>query len=57
MSVLRLEHVTKRFGGLVAVNDLSFEVKERQIHALIGSAGESSRSSARTAPASRPRSI
>ena len=36
MSVLRLEHVTKRFGGLVAVNDLSFEVKERQIHALIG---------------------
>lgn len=41
MSVLRLEHVTKRFGGLVAVNDLSFEVKERQIHAL----------TARTAPA------
>ena len=39
MSVLRLEHVTKRFGGLVAVNDLSFEVKERQIHALIGSNG------------------
>ena len=39
MSVLRLEHVTKRFGGLVAVNDLSFEVKERQIHALIGPNG------------------
>lgn len=31
--------VTKRFGGLVAVNDLSFEVKERQIHALIGPNG------------------
>ena len=39
MSVLRLEHVTKRFGGLVAVNDLSFEAKERQIHALIGPNG------------------
>lgn len=47
MSVLRLEHVTKRFGGLVAVNDLSFEVKERQIHALIRPDG----------PANRPRSI
>lgn len=39
MSVLRLENVTKRFGGLVAVNELSFEVKERQIHALIGPNG------------------
>lgn len=39
MSVLRLENVTKRFGGLVAVNNLSFEVKERQIHALIGPNG------------------
>ena len=39
MSVLRLEHVTKRFGGLVAVNDLSFTVEERSIHALIGPNG------------------
>ena len=37
--MLELWHVTKRFGGLVAVNDLSFEVKERQIHALIGPNG------------------
>jgi len=39
MAVLRLERVTKRFGGLVAVNDLSFEVKPRRIHALIGPNG------------------
>lgn len=39
MSVLRLEHVTKRFGGLVAVNDLSFTVEKRSIHALIGPNG------------------
>lgn len=39
MSVLKMDHVSKRFGGLVAVNDLSFEVKERTIHALIGPNG------------------
>lgn len=39
MSILRLENVTKRFGGLVAVNDLSFEVEPRRIHALIGPNG------------------
>ena len=39
MAVLKLEHVTKRFGGLVAVNDLSFEVEPRRIHALIGPNG------------------
>lgn len=39
MAVLRLENVTKRFGGLVAVNDLSFAVEKRSIHALIGPNG------------------
>lgn len=39
MSVLRLEHVTKQFGGLTAVNDLSFSVEPRRIHALIGPNG------------------
>lgn len=39
MSVLKLENVTKRFGGLVAVNNLSFTVEKRQIHALIGPNG------------------
>lgn len=35
-SVLTLKNVTKRFSGLVAVNDLSLDMKERTIHALIG---------------------
>lgn len=38
-TVLKLEHVTKRFSGLVAVNDLSLEMKKRSIHALIGPNG------------------
>ena len=38
-SILRLEHVTKRFSGLVAVNDLSLNMRERTIHALIGPNG------------------
>lgn len=36
---LRLEHVTKRFSGLTAVSDVSFEMKRRSIHALIGPNG------------------
>ena len=37
--VLKLEHVTKRFSGLVAVNDLSLEMPKNCIHALIGPNG------------------
>ena len=55
MSVLRLEHVTKRFGGLVAVNDLSFEVKERQIHALIGPNGSGKSTILKTIAGQLPR--
>ena len=36
---LKLEHVTKRFSGLTAVSDVSFEMKTRAIHALIGPNG------------------
>ncbi len=40
MSVLlQVEHVTKRFGGLVAVNDVSFELYEGEILGLIGPNG------------------
>ena len=38
-NVLKLEHVTMQFGGVVAVNDLSMEVNEGEIVALIGPNG------------------
>jgi ABC-type branched-subunit amino acid transport system ATPase component len=37
--LLRLASVQKRFGGLIAVNDVSFEVRARRIVALIGPNG------------------
>src|SRR5690606_17903198 len=37
--VLTVEHLTMRFGGLVAVNDLSFQVGRGDITALIGPNG------------------
>jgi branched-chain amino acid transport system ATP-binding protein len=39
MPLLRVEHLTMRFGGLVAVGDLSFDVARGQITALIGPNG------------------
>jgi len=37
--VLKVEHLTMRFGGLTAVSDLSFDAGERKITALIGPNG------------------
>ena len=37
--LLRVEHLTMRFGGLVAVEDLSFSARQREITALIGPNG------------------
>jgi branched-chain amino acid transport system ATP-binding protein len=37
--LLKLEHLTMRFGGLTAVNDLSFEAHKGDITALIGPNG------------------
>ena len=37
--VLDVQHLTMRFGGLVAVNDLSFTAKRHEITALIGPNG------------------
>ena len=37
--VLRVERLTMRFGGLVAVNDLSFTAVRGEITALIGPNG------------------
>jgi branched-chain amino acid transport system ATP-binding protein len=38
-TVLRVEHLTMRFGGLVAIDDLSFAVERGTITALIGPNG------------------
>jgi branched-chain amino acid transport system ATP-binding protein len=39
MSMLRVESVTKQFGGLVALSDVTFSLYEGQIKALIGPNG------------------
>jgi branched-chain amino acid transport system ATP-binding protein len=39
MPLLSLDHVTQRFGGLVAVNDLSFTIEPGSIVAMIGPNG------------------
>ncbi len=39
MSLLELKNVTLRFGGLVAVNDVSFNVEEGEVFALVGPNG------------------
>lgn len=37
--LLRVEHLTMRFGGLIAVNDVSFDAQQGQITAVIGPNG------------------
>lgn len=39
MTILKVENLVKRFGGLAAVNNVSFEVKKGKILALIGPNG------------------
>lgn len=36
---LKIDHVTKRFGGVIALNDVSFDVTQGEIHGLIGPNG------------------
>ncbi len=38
-SILTVDHLSMRFGGIVAVNDLSFDAERRKITALIGPNG------------------
>ncbi|MDP6816038.1 MAG: ABC transporter ATP-binding protein, partial [Alphaproteobacteria bacterium] len=37
--LLTVEHLTMRFGGLVAIDDLSFEAKNAAITGIIGPNG------------------
>ena len=39
MSFFETRHLTKDFGGLIAVNDLSFQVEQGEIYGLIGPNG------------------
>ena len=38
-NILTVDHLSMRFGGIVAVNDLSFAAERRNITALIGPNG------------------
>ncbi|MGH1464783.1 MAG: ABC transporter ATP-binding protein [Cognatishimia sp.] len=38
-TILQVRNLTKRFGGLVAVNDLSFDVREHEVMGIIGPNG------------------
>ncbi len=38
-SILQVEHITKRYGGLIAVSDVSFVLNEREILSVIGPNG------------------
>lgn len=39
MSILQIQNVTKRFGGLIAVDDVSFDIAEGEVLGLIGPNG------------------
>ena len=39
MAFIKLEGLTKQFGGLTAVNDVDFEIEKGKITAIIGPNG------------------
>ena len=38
-TILKLEHMSKVFPGVIALNDVSMEVRRGDIHALVGENG------------------
>ena len=38
-TILKVENVTKKFSGVVALNNVSFEVKAGEIHGIVGENG------------------
>ncbi len=38
-AVLTLSHITKRFGGVIALNDVTLELQPGEVHGLIGPNG------------------
>ena len=39
MPVITISHLTKRFEGKIAVNDISFQLAEREFLVLVGPSG------------------
>lgn len=37
--ILEIKNITKKFGGIVAINDTSFSIKQNEIFGLIGPNG------------------
>ena len=38
-TILEMKHITKRFGPVVANDDVSFAVEQGEVHALLGENG------------------